>query len=91
MVEYQVVIGILTKASSLAIFRIIINLDSQLVVCHLNRVYAIRNPIILYLHLRVLHLERMFEFIEYRHIPRELNTILDSLENYILDRYLAHR
>jgi ribonuclease HI len=91
MAEYHVVIGILTEASSLGISRIIINLDSQLVVCQLNRVYAIHNPILLCLHLRVRHLERMFEFIEYRHIPRELNTTSDSLANYILDRYLAHR
>jgi ribonuclease HI len=89
--EYHVVIGLLTEASSLGISRIIINLDSQLVVCQLNRVYVIRNPILLCLHLRVRHLERMFEFTEYRHIPRELNTTSDSLENYILDRYLAHR
>jgi hypothetical protein len=69
----------------------IINLDSQLVICHLNRVYAIQNPILLRLHLRVRLLERMFEFIEYRHIPRRLNTTLDLVANYIMDRYLAHR
>jgi ribonuclease HI len=34
--EYHVVIGILNKASSLGISRIIINLDSQLMVCQLN-------------------------------------------------------
>ena len=91
MEEYHIVIGLLTKASSLGISHIIANLDSQLVVCQLNRIYAIRNPILLRLHLRVRHLERMFDFIEYRHIPRELNTISVSLANYIMDRYLTHR
>jgi ribonuclease HI len=88
---YHIVIGILTEASSLGISHIIINQDSQLVVCQLNRVYTVHNPVLLRLHLRVRHLERMFEFTQYKHIPRELNTMSDSLANYILDRYIAHR
>ena len=91
MAEYHVVIGIFTEASSLGVSHMIINLDSQLIFFHLNRVYAIHNPILLRLHLRVLRLERMFYFIKYRHIPRELNMISDSLANYIMDRYLTHR
>jgi hypothetical protein len=61
------------------------------VVYQLNRIYAIRSPILLRLHLQVLPLERMFNDIEYRHIPRELNSVSNSLANYIMDRYLAHR
>jgi ribonuclease HI len=91
MAEYHAVIGLLTQASSLGISCIIIYLDSQLVVYQLNRIYAIRNPILLRLHLQVCRLERMFDYIEYRHIPRELNSVSDSLANYIMDRYLAHR
>jgi hypothetical protein len=60
-------------------------------VYQLNRIYAIHSPILLHLHLQVRHLERMFDYIEYRHIPRELNSVSDSLANYIMDRYLAHR
>jgi ribonuclease HI len=33
VVEYHTVIGILTKASSLGIYHLVINLDSQLMVC----------------------------------------------------------
>jgi len=69
----------------------ILNLDSQLMVCQLNRIYAIHNAILLHLHLQVHHLQRMSDFIEYRQIPRELNTISDSLANYIMDRNLTHR
>jgi ribonuclease HI len=90
MVEYHAVIGLLTQASSLGISRIIVYLDSQLVVYQLNQIYAIRNPILLRLHLQVHRLERMFNYIEYRHIPRELNSVSDSLANYIMDWYLAH-
>jgi hypothetical protein len=53
MAEYHVVIGLLTEASSLGISRIIVHLDSQLMVYQLNRIYTIHNPILLHLHLRV--------------------------------------
>jgi ribonuclease HI len=91
MAEYHAVIGLLTQASSLGISRIVIYLESQLVVYQLNRIYAIHSPILLCLHLQVHCLEQMFHYIEYRHIPRELNSVSDSLANYIMDRYLAHR
>jgi ribonuclease HI len=91
MAEYHAVIELLTQASSLGISHIIVNLDSQLMVYQLNRIYAICNPILLRLHLRVRRLERIFDYIEYRHIPRELNNVSDMLANYIMDRYLAHR
>jgi ribonuclease HI len=91
MAEYHVVIGLLTQASSLGISRIIVNLDSQLMVYQLNRIYAIRNPILLRLHLQVRHIERIFDYIEYKHIPIELDNVSDSLANYIMDRYLTHR
>jgi ribonuclease HI len=90
MVEYHVVIGLLTQASSIGISRIVVYLDSQLMVYQLNCIYAIHSPILLRLHLQVRRLERMFDYIEYRHIPRELNSVSDSLANYIMDRYLAH-
>ena len=91
MVEYHVFIRLLTEATSLGVSHMIVNLDSQLVVYQLNRIYAIHNPILLCLHLRVRCLEGMFDFIKYRHIPRELKTISYLLANYIMDRYLAHR
>ena len=61
MAEYHAFIGLLTQASSLGISRIIVYLDSQLMVYQLNRIYAIRSPILLRLHLQVRHLERMFD------------------------------
>ena len=91
MAEYHAIIRLLTQSSSLGISCIIVNLDSQLMVYQLNRIYAICNPILLCLHLQVCRLERIFDYIEYRHIPRELNNVSDSLANYIMDRYLAHR
>jgi ribonuclease HI len=90
MAKYHAVIRLLTQASSLTISRIIVYLDSQLMVYQLNHIYAICSPILLRLHLQVRRLERMFDYIEYRHIPRKLKSVSDSLANYIMDQYLAH-
>jgi ribonuclease HI len=89
--EYHSIIKLLTKASSLGISQLIINLDSQLVVHQLNHEYVIHKSTLLCLHLRVCCLKRYFEFLEYKNIPRELNTITNSLVNYMLDWYIVHR
>ena len=90
IIDYEAVIGILTEAASRDIDELVVFMDSQLVVCHLNQVYTIRNPILLHLYRRVHLLERPFEVITYRHIPRVGNVVADSLANYILDWYIAH-
>ena len=88
--EYEAVIGILTEASSQDVRNLVVFMDSQLVVYHLNHVYAIRNPMLLLLFWRVRLLERSFETITYRHIPREHNVVADSLANCILYWHIAH-
>ena len=65
-------------------------LDSKLILLHLNRVYAIKNPVLLRLFLKVRLLERQFDYIEYQHIPRNLNTLVDALANNIINRHLRH-
>ena len=88
--KYQAVIGLLTKVSSQDVCNLVVLMDSQLVVCHLNHVYTIRNPMLLRLFRRVCFLERSFETVTYRHIPSEHNAVSDSLENHILDWHIAH-
>ena len=90
IVEYRVVIGLLTEAFSQYVHNLVVLMDSQLVVCHINHVYTIRNPVLLCLFHRVRLLERSFETITYRNIPREHNVIADSLDNYILDWHISH-
>ena len=88
--EYQAVIGLLNEAASQDVHNLVVLVDSQLMVCHLNHVYTIRNLVLLRLFRRVCLLERSFEAITYRNIPRKDNAVVDSLENYILDRHIAH-
>ena len=59
--EYEAVISLLTEATSQDVHDIVVLMDSQLVLCHLNHVYTIRNPVLLHLFRRVHFLERSFE------------------------------
>jgi ribonuclease HI len=63
--EYHAIIRLLIEVASLNISQIIVSLDSQLVVCQLNHVYDVHNPVLLRLYLRVRRLERYFYYIEY--------------------------
>ena len=88
--EYSTFIELLTDSISFGINRIIIRLDSQLVVLQLTSIYTVINPTLLRLFLRVQLLERNFYFIQYQHISRNLNTLNDSLANQVLNRNLQH-
>ena len=90
IVEYSVFVELLTKAISLNIRQLIVRLDSQLIVRQLQNHYAIRSPTLLRLYMRVRLLEISFDYIEYQHIPRHLNTYTDTLANLVLERHLRH-
>ena len=87
--EYRAVICLLTEVSSQDVHNLVVLMESTCV-CHLNHVYTIRNLVLLCLFWRVCLLERSFETITYRHIPREHNVVADSLANYILDWHIDH-
>ena len=86
--EYSAFIELLSDAITHGIRRLIIRLDSQLVILQLNGIYSVQNPAIYRMFLRVNILERQFDLIQYQHISRNLNTLTDSLANYVLDRHL---
>ena len=86
--EYSAVIELLSESISFGIQSLIVNLDSKLVVLQLNQVYAIRNSVFLRLFLRVHLLEREFDYIEYQHIPRSLNTLADTIASSVINRHL---
>ena len=88
--EYEAVIGLLTEAASQDVCDLVVLMDSQLVIFHLNHVYTIRNSVLLCLFWRVRLLEISFETITYRQIPSEHNVVADSLANHILDWHISH-
>jgi hypothetical protein len=60
------------------------------VVLQLSNVYLIQTPMLLRVHLRIRLLECHLDYIEYQHIPRCLSTLIDALDNYVLDIHLRH-
>ena len=81
-------IELLSESISFGIRRLIVRLDSELVVLQLNSVYAIRDLVLLRLFLRVRLLECKFDYIEYQHIPRSLNTLADAISSQMLGRHV---
>ena len=90
IVEYNALIELLSDSISFGINHIIITLDSQLVVLQLTSFYTVRNPTLHRMFLRVQLLEGHFDFIQYQHISRNLNTLTDSLANQVFDRHFQH-
>lgn len=88
IVEYSAMIELLSDAISHGIRHIVIRLDSQLVVLQLTNVFSVRIPTMFRMFMRVLLLERCFDFIQYQHISRNLNTLEDAFPNHVLDRRL---
>ena len=79
--NYSAVIELLSDAISFGIDHLIIRLDSELIVLHLNIAYTIKNPVLLRLFLKVHLLERQFDYNEYQCISINLNTLVDELAN----------
>ena len=90
LAEYHATIGLLTETLVNDVTWIRVYLDSELVVHQLNRIYTVQNPLLLHTFQRVRLLEMYFEQVSYQHILRRLNYVVDSLENFVLDSYLAH-
>ena len=81
-------IELLSDAISIYIHQLIVRLDYQLIVLHLNDVYLVRIASTLTMFLRVRLLEREFDYIEYQHILRSSNTLTNELANYVLNWHL---
>ena len=90
VIEYSVLIKLMSQGIALSIHHFMVRLDSQLVSSQLNSHYCIRHPILFHKYLRIHLLERQFEFITYQHITRQYNTIANSLANYVLDWHITH-
>ena len=88
--KYEVVITLISNASTLGILSLVVQLDSNLIISHLTSHYSICNPMLYQKYLRVRLFEHSFDAISYEDIPREFNVLVDSLANEILDWNLSH-
>ena len=80
----------MTNASALGILSLVLRLDFELIISQLTSHYYVCNPMLYRKYLRVCFLECSFDIISYEHIPRALNSLVDSLANDILDWHLSH-
>lgn len=88
MAEYEGLIRALELASKITDKEVTCILDSELIVKQLLGEYAVRNPKLLSLFLKVQKLQENFEKIIYKHISREdkYQIIVDKLLNKELDK-----
>ena len=89
LAEYEVVIAFMTNRSTLGIHSLVVQLHSELIISQLTSRYSIHHPILYRKYLRLCFLECSFDFISYEHIPRMLNSFVNSLANEILDWHLS--
>ena len=88
--EYSVLIELLSDAMAHGIRQLVVKLNPQLVILQLTGIDSVQNPAIYHMFLRVRILETQFDSVQYEQISRNLNTLTDSLANYVLDRHLQH-
>ena len=83
--EYQALKMGLKKAHELGVRKLIVSLDSELVVKQINGVYKIKNAELMPHYNEVKSLAGLFEQITFQHVPRVLNAEADKEVNRILD------
>lgn len=89
--EYSAVVELLYDVISHGIHCLVVTLDSQLMVLQVTNIYSHRSPTILRMFLRVRLLERHFNFIQYEHISRNMNTLTNALANHVLDKHFQQK
>lgn len=65
--------------------------DSELVINQRMRCYKVRNKQLKMIFREISNLEKYFKTVNYRHIPREINTYADSLANQAIDERIKYK
>jgi len=77
--EYTALLKGIKHAKKLGWKRIFIEGDSKLIVNQVNGIFAVRKPPLKQLHREIMQQLSEFDFYELKWIPRELNSVADSL------------
>lgn len=83
--EYRGLEAGLKKSAELGIKKLLIYMDSELIVRQLNGIYKVKNKDLLPIYQEVKYLAGRFERAEFVHVPRELNKTADAEVNRVLD------
>jgi ribonuclease HI len=88
--EYDIVIGILAKASHCHIHHLNILLDSYFFILQLNNKYHVHDTCLFFKYLQVRLLYCNFDSITFTHIAIHLNQVAYHMANLVLDWNLSH-
>jgi len=83
--EYKALLIGLKTAAKYSAKNLVCFLDSELLVKQLNGVYKMKNKRLKVFFDEIKMLEKGFEVVNYKHVPREKNKKADSLVNEVLD------
>jgi ribonuclease HI len=89
--EYSSLLFSLQECINLGInqTKIEVFMDSKLVVEQVNKRWKVKSDNIKLLYLQIMELLKFFNEVSISHIPREKNTLADSLANKAMDNYLG--
>ncbi|MDQ6768137.1 MAG: ribonuclease HI family protein [Candidatus Eremiobacteraeota bacterium] len=83
--EYQALAMTLRRAKELGCEKVVVHMDSELIVRQLNGIYKVKDPKMLELYSEVRRLLREFSDWKAVHVPRSENRHADELVNAVLD------
>jgi ribonuclease HI len=83
--EYRALIAGLEQALEAGVSRLVVRLDSELLVRQVTGTYRVKAEGLKPLHRQVAALIGRFALVTFEHVPRERNTIADELANAALD------
>lgn len=85
--EYEGLKRGLTKAKEIGVEKLIVHMDSELIIKQMNGLYKVKHPDLLPLHHEAKALAADFGKIEFVYVPRALNWVADAEVNRILDEH----
>jgi probable phosphoglycerate mutase len=83
--EYRGLLAALERLAAWGLPRVLLRLDSELVVRQMQGRYKVKNEGLRPLHERGRQLSRLFVLAQFEHVPREQNKLADKLANLALD------
>ena len=83
--EYKGLIAVLSKARAMGIRRVVVKMDSELIVRQINGEYRVKQEHLKPLHAKCLAILRTLERWRIQHVPRAQNTVADRLANEAMD------
>jgi ribonuclease HI len=83
--EWRGCVAALQRLRGWGVRRVVIRLDSQLVVRQVQGQYKVKQPHLMPFHAQALKIAREFERFSIEHVPRAQNALADALANAALD------